>query len=599
MARIADDTGSILMKRGFAQVCLAIGIALCVAAFSAGGAAAQERVWVQIEAHPDLATAESRVRAYSRLIDNVNGYRLASGWYAVALGPFGPADANQQLRALQAQGLIPRDSYIELGTIYRQQFWPIGANTLTAQPVTPAAPTAPVVTAEPAAPIVPAAPLDETVSEARQSERALDRPAREALQIAMQWFGFYNSGIDGAFGPGTRRAMTDWQTANGFEPTGILTTRQRAQLLDAYAGELAALGMEPVRDERAGIEINLPMAMIQFDRYEYPFVHFTSRDNSGVQVLLISQTGNRATLAGLYEIMQTLEVVPLEGERERRNDSFVLTGQSASLRSHTVARLQDGQVKGFSLIWTPERDAQMARVLPMMEQSLTFLDGALDPGATDPTTEQGIDLVSGLEVRRPDISRSGFYISAEGAVLTTTEVIGQCTRLLIDDVHEVELTYRNDDLGLAVLRPRSQLAPMSYATFAPAPARLRSDIAVAGFPFNGALSTASLTFGTLADLSGLNGEDTIQRLDISAAESEAGGPVLDATGAVLGMVLPGDGSGRALPEGVSFALRGDQLNTVLAEAGITPAVAPGGQALGREALARLGANMTVLVSCWN
>ncbi|WP_375551960.1 serine protease [Rhodophyticola porphyridii] len=595
------------MKRGFAQLCLAIGIVFCAAAFSANGALAQERVWVQIEAHPDLATAESRVRAYSRLIDNVNGYRLASGWYALALGPFTRATADQQLANLRAQGLIPRDSYIELGTIYRQQFWPVGANTLTAEPVAPVAPApaAPGVAAEPVLitePATPAAPVtvpEETAAEARQSERALDRPAREALQIALQWFGFYRAGIDGAFGPGTRRAMSDWQAAEGLEPTGVLTTRQRAQLLDAYAGELASLGMAPVRDTRAGIEINLPMAMVRFDRYEYPFAHYSSVNGSGVQVLLISQRGDRATLHGLYEIMQTLEIVPLDGERTRGNDSFLLTGQSASLRSHTVARLQDGQVKGFTLIWPPERDEQMARVLPMMEQSLTFLDGALDPGATDPDSEQGIDLIAGLEVRRPDISRSGFYVDAQGTVLTTSEVVGQCTRLLIDDVHEAELAYRDDDLGLAILSPQSRLAPISYAAFAAAPARLRSDIAVAGFPFDGALSTASLTFGTLADLTGLNGEQTIQRLDIAAQDSEAGGPVLDSTGAVLGMMLSGDGTGRALPDDVSFALRADQLNIVLAEAGITPAIAPGGQALGREALARLGANMTVLVSCWN
>ncbi len=583
------------MRLGWTHTVLALGLAVCLAML-APGAQAQDRVWVQIEAHPDLATAEARVRAYSRLIQNVNGFRLASGWYGVTLGPFDSATANQQLTSLRNQGLIPRDSYIELGTIYRQQFWPVGANTLAADPVVTATP---VETAEPVAPVTPIPPPDETVSEARQSERTLDRPAREALQIALQWFGFYNSGIDGAFGPGTRRAMTDWQTAEGLEPTGILTTRQRAALLDDYAGELAALGMEPVRDTRAGIEINLPMAMVQFDRYDYPFTHYSSRDGSGVQVLLISQSGTRATLAGLYEIMQTLEIVPLEGERARQNDSFVLTGQSAALRSHTFARHEDGAVKGFALIWTPERDEQMARVLPMMEESFTLLDGTLDPGATDPDAAQSVDLVAGLDIRRPTISRSGFYVDAQGSVVTTTEVLGQCTRLLIDDVHEAEITYRNDDLGLAVLRPQATLAPISYAAFATRAPRLRSDIAVAGFPFDGALNTASLSFGTLADLQGLNGEDTVQRLDISATDSEAGGPVFDPTGAVVGMVLPSAMEGRALPDGVSFALRADRLGPVLAEAGITPEPAANAQALGRETLARLGANMTVLVSCWN
>lgn len=589
------------MIRVFAQVLLAIGVIAALALGAPGAADAQDRNWVQIEAHPDLATAESRVRAYSRLIDDVNGYRLASGWYAIALGPYDRAGAERQLASLRAQGLIPADSYIEFRDIYRAQFFPIGANTLGDGTVAdaPAAPEAPAEAVAAAPAPAPTVALDESPAEARQSERSLDRPAREALQVALQWFGFYTSGIDGAFGPGTRRAMADWQLAQGFEPTGVLTTRQRQLLLDQYQGELAELGMETVRDTRAGIEIRLPMAMVEFARYEYPFAQYDAQGDSGVRVLLISQSGDRATLGGLYEIMQTLEIVPLDGARERRNDSFVLTGQSDTLRSHTVARLEDGRIKGFTLIWTPERDDQMARVLPMMEESLTFLDGVLDPGAVDAGTDQSVDLVAGLEVRRPDISRSGFYIDPDGAVMTTTEVLGQCTRLMIDDIHEAEVSYRNDDLGLAVLRPRDRLSPLSFAAFATAPARLRSDIAVAGFPFDGALGTASLSYGTLADLSGLNGETEIQRLDLATQDSEAGGPVLDKTGAVLGMVLPGRIEGRSLPDGVSFALRGDRLSGVLNEAGVTPAAAPQAEILGQEALARLGANMTVLVSCWN
>ena len=40
-------------------------------------------------------------------------------------------------------------------------------------------------------------------------------------------------------------------------------------------------------------------------------------DGSGVRVLLISQSGDQGTLFGLYDIMQTLEIVPMEGPRDR------------------------------------------------------------------------------------------------------------------------------------------------------------------------------------------------------------------------------------------------------------------------------------------
>lgn len=581
-----------------------------------GPARAQQGVFIQIESHASLTEAESRARAYAQLVPNVNAFRAQTGLYAVSLGPYNAAEAQGLLQQLLGQGLVPRDSFVVTGAPYVTQVYPVGANALAApaEPVTVVAVAPEIATTtlpdttqdtavDTAVDTTPEAPPelpDETPQQARASEAQLDRPARDALQIALQWFGFYTSTIDGAFGPGTRNAMSAWQQDRGLEPTGILTTRQRSQLLGEYQGELAALGMETVRDDRAGIQIDLPMAMVAFSRHNFPFAQFDAINDSGVQILLISQPGDRNTLFGLYEIMQTLEIVPLEGDRERQGDRFLLTGQSDSLRSHTEARLVGGAVKGFTLVWPPERDDQIARILPMMQQSFTALDGALDPGAIPEGTEESIDMLSGLDVRQPDLVRSGFYIDDRGSVLTTIEAVaGQCGQILIDEAYEATVAYSDEALGLAILRPSQRLAPLAFAEMASAPGRLRADVAVAGFPFDGALGTASMAFGTLADLRGINGEETVQRLDLSTADSEAGGPVFDSTGTVLGMVLPGAMAGRALPDEVTLALRADQLAEVLSAAGITPTVSTRSATMTRDFLARLGADMTVTVSCWN
>ena len=137
---------------------------------------------------------------------------------------------------------------------------------------------------------------EETPDQARQSEAQLTREERDALQVALQYFGFYQGGIDGAFGPGTRGAMTDWQIARGLEPSGVLTTRQRAQLLDEYETELARLGYAQVTDATAGIDVVLPMGMVAFEEYNFPFARYTPINDSGLTVLLISQPGDHATL---------------------------------------------------------------------------------------------------------------------------------------------------------------------------------------------------------------------------------------------------------------------------------------------------------------
>jgi len=73
---------------------------------------------------------------------------------------------------------------------------------------------------------------------------------------------------------------------------------------------------------------------------------------------------------------------------------------------------------------------------------------------------------------------------------------------------------------------------------------------------------------------------------------------VDAGGAVLGMLLPAPDTGRALPEGVSFAAKGAAIRDFLEAAGIEPAATAEQSVLGAEALTTRASRMTVLVSCW-
>ena len=68
--------------------------------FLSAAADAQERVWVQVEANPTLGETEVSIRRYAAVIENVNGVRLRSGWYAIALGPFTEEVASEELRRL-------------------------------------------------------------------------------------------------------------------------------------------------------------------------------------------------------------------------------------------------------------------------------------------------------------------------------------------------------------------------------------------------------------------------------------------------------------------------------------------------------------------
>lgn len=578
----------------------------------------EDLVYIQLEARTSLVGGQDSVRTYADRLDDVNGFALGGGWYGVALGPYTRSEANTLLGQLRRSGQIPSDAYIEVPTAYGQQFWPIGAqNTtdLTARPApitvtedatddatasateTPAEPVvaAPAETVAEAEPVI----VDETPREARASEARLTRDEKKELQIALQWAGFYRSAIDGAYGRGTRSAMAAWQGENGFDTTGVLTTLQREELLRQYNAILDGMDMAQVTDARAGITMDIPTGVVGFDRYEAPFALFNPTGDLNARVLFISQPGDRRTLAGLYEIMQTLEIVPFEGERALRRDGFLLTGENSRIVSHTEVSLQGGEIKGFSLIWPAGDEERRTRVLGLMQDSFARTDGVLDPAAV--TDEgQAIDLVSGLKVRSPRLNASGFFVNNDGFVLTSADAVDGCGRVTLNEVHVAQVVAQDAEMGLALLRPEERLAPGGFAAFLADTPRLQSEVAVAGYSFGGKLPAPTLTFGTLEDLSGLTGEENLKRLALNALPGDQGGPVFDAGGVVMGMLLPPtDAGGRRLPEGVSFSAKSSDLIAFLRSNGVQAVARGTADTMAPEDLTAQAARMTVLVGCWD
>ena len=541
---------------------------------------AAAQTWVQIEARPTEAQALERAADYAARLPDVEGYRLSSGWFAIVLGPYDEARAQATLLNLRLTRAVPSDSFIADGGNFRARIF--GSDTAAAPALSPAAE-------------VELRPAEETPAEARAAEAALDRPARELLQIALRYEGTYDAAIDGAFGPGTRRAMADWQALNGYEPTGILSTAQRRQLVDGYRAAQEALGIERVRDETTGIEIALPLGLMDFDRYDAPFAVWGAE--GGPQAILISQIGDATTFQALYDILQTLEIVPLDGPRGLSGRGFTIEGRNARIATTVEARLSGDEIKGFALVW-PEGDEKRRQLaLNEMRATFTAVPGQVMPDAV--STEQSIDLLAGLDIRRADRVRSGFYVSEAGAVLTTTEAVEGCARVSWDDDVTGQVVATDADLGLALLRPEGDLAPQGVARLSGVEPRLQSPVAVAGFSFGGVLGAPSLTWGTFEDNRGLDGDDRLARLAVPGTESDAGGPVLDAGGGVAGLLLPATSGARVLPEGVALAVGAEAIAAFLGGAGLATGMGDSDDALDLAALQDRATAMTVKLSCWN
>lgn len=609
---VAQKTGRDGGNMCFWRYALVLAFSLAVAPMGQAQEATEEQAWIQIESYPSEATARARAEAYAAEFPDVTVFKGRS-WHAIVLGPYSPEAAAGRLAELRRSGQVPGDAFVtdgggftgvleDLAVAEAVEPEPIATEAPVSETVAPAAMAAETMAPESIEPAPLVIEPDETLREARATEAELSRDERMTLQEALKWYGFYASGIDGAFGQGTRASMSAWQEANGFEPTGVLTTRQRATLVTNHAADLAEFGFESVTEAEAGIEITLPLSLVTFDHYEPPFVHFAEKDGSGLRVLLISEPGGPEALAGLYDILQTLEAVPETGERSLGDTSFTIQAASSKLESLAFAETRDGMVKGYLAVWNPADAARMERILPVLQSSFRAVGGkALDPGLV-PMEEAALSgMLSGLELRKPARVASGVFVDEIGHVATALANVAGCAKVTIGAETAADVAAEDAATGLALLTPKAALAPRAVARLATASPRSGAEISVAGFSYGERLPAAVLTFGTFEAAEGIMGEPGQARLLAPVMAGDMGGPVLDSAGGVLGVLIPVQAdAGRQLPEGMALAADAASLGALVQGAGLVMTAGPAasGTPATPDALNAAALGMTVQVSCW-
>ena len=581
-------------------------LGLCIAmwmALIAGASVAQDMRWIQIEAQPSLLEAETRARIYAQEFPDTQAHSIGSGWYAITLGPLPEDQADLRMSQLRARAAIPRDSFLATGANYRQRIYPIGPTPTAVTPAQTA--KADVVqeeaaqvsvseTVESAAPEPSITVHDETLSEARASEGLLSSEEKMDLQRYLQWAGYYNSTIDASIGRGTRRAMAAWQTDNGYEDTGVLTTAQRQRLRAQYFAIFDGLGLETHRDLEAGISIDLPKEVVAFDAYAAPLAHFKSQETSSpAHVFLISAAGNRGDLAAIYGVLPTLSIVPMNIEKSLNKDRFVITGAGTTTRTFITASHASGEIKGFGLIWPNQNEEQFDRLVVHMRKSFDTFSGTLDPSLSvainDPETEFGV------AIRKPAFVKSAVFVSDQGHAITDTSDLEQCSALTIGGTYDAEIIARSET-GAGLLSPKSDFNPISYAKLGNA-VRKGDKTFLSSYPYGGRLGLASVTQATVAETSDLSGNTEKFRLDFLAEPGDFGGAILDQSGNLTGILVSQDDTGRVLPKNVNFAAASDALASMMQSAGLRLSSGKT-QRLDDMALIASAQNILTPIECW-
>ncbi|MFO1210171.1 MAG: serine protease [Amaricoccus sp.] len=221
------------------------------------------------------------------------------------------------------------------------------------------------------------------------------------------------------------------------------------------------------------------------------------------------------------------------------------------------------------------------RLSALVGETSALLGQADARAAAHPTPAVLTPRAAGLPGDEATSTGSGFYVSSR-VVVTADHVVDGCPRVALADGTELTVVASDADLDVAALMTPER--SRSWLSLASGKVRLGQRVHAAGFPYYSIAGTSlNLTSGNVSALAGVDDDGRFFSFTAPVQPGNSGGPLIDARGSVLGLVVARlsedyivEATG-SLPQNVNYALREDELADFLRRSGV--AAADGG--LGR------------------
>lgn len=440
--------------------------------------------------------------------------------------------------------------------------------------------------------------------------RWLTDQEKRLLQTGLAFAGSYNGLIDGAWGAGSQRALERFTLAHGG--TAFVTNADAVfAALEAYSA-LDAEGWERQYNSVLDTSFLVPTkALVEGGRSD-AFFNMEVRGRTIGYSLTVQAAAGTVRLHQFTEDSSVVDVYTV-----RRPEVWITSGRSADgISLYTRSDYRRGQWSTIMLSGN-DRDAGAfaaitGSIAPGYGPAIGISPGLLsdgietlaslmeEPGQPDARMNQNEGAVATAVSPKVGYG-TGFVVSAEGDVLTNRHVIADCRRLSIDGKPAVVLAS-DQTFDLALLRAEG-LVGVAPVTFAQDPARLNSDVTVAGYPLPDLLGGLNITRGAVTSLKGIGGDGINMQISAPVQPGNSGGPVINAAGQVVGVVVAKLDAAKVadlyddIPQNVNFAIRGEIAKLFMAQNGVDPLVVEAAPPLSPESLAELAQGFTRLITC--
>jgi serine protease Do len=242
-----------------------------------------------------------------------------------------------------------------------------------------------------------------------------------------------------------------------------------------------------------------------------------------------------------------------------------------------------------------------------MKDSESAIKAVVNCVRNPPTKPSVPEAQTNSEEPTTSVSGTAFFV-APNLLLTNNHVVKECRNTIQVQYPEqtrytAAITGQDDTNDLALLR--TNMSSLAVASFR-FPARLGESVATFGFPYSDLLSSSgNFTLGSVTSLSGLKNDSRFIQIQAPVQPGNSGGPLLDMTGSVLGVVagrldaMTMIQGGGGVPQNINFAIQSPIVLNFLASKGVTAKVdnpnTP--RVLSSSDVADLAKNFTVQVYC--
>ena len=208
----------------------------------------------------------------------------------------------------------------------------------------------------------------------------------------------------------------------------------------------------------------------------------------------------------------------------------------------------------------------------------------------------------------PISSGSGFFVNNNGYLVSNYHVVEMCQYVLAvrdGDLLNVKVVA-SDITNDLIVGKVEELSNNGFLALSSDGAFLGDNVIAAGFPLAGTLSdNLKVTRGIVSSMSGLNNNYSEYQIDAAVQSGNSGGPLIDASGNVVGVVVSQlnkyailQEKGR-IPENVNFAVKSQNVGVFLSANNIDFISKDSKKVIQNRVVARSAEDSTVMLLCYN